>query len=99
MEEPELSKAVSLLASDVPTLVREGVNVAKLEARALGTRAGVLTASACVAIIGFLLASTGVAFLISQTLERAWAGPLIVGVALVAFAAATTAIALLPRRT
>ncbi len=99
MEEPELSKAVSLLAHDVPTLVREGVNVARLEARAAGTRAGVLTASAYLAMVGVLLACTGVAFLISETLERAWAGPLIVGAALVAVAAATTALALLQRRT
>ena len=98
MEEPELSKAVSLLASDVPTLVREGVNVAKLEARAVGTRAGVLSASVYVAMVGFLLASAGVAFLISETLERAWAGPLIVGAVLIAVAVGASALALLQGR-
>jgi hypothetical protein len=86
---PELRAAVRLLATDVPTLVREGVRLAKLQTRYLGARAGVVTASAIASLIGFLLVCLGISFLLSEVLERAWAGPLIVGATLVVVSALT----------
>jgi hypothetical protein len=99
---PELSTAASLLARDVPQFVREGVNLAKLEvkqtAKDVGVRAGILAASGYLAMVGLFFVFTGLAFLISQALERPWAGPLIVGGALVVMAGVAIPIALKTRR-
>lgn len=95
---PELATAASLLAHDVPNLVREGLNLAKLEAKAtaknVGVRAGILAASGYLAVVGFFFVFTGLAFLISEALERAWAGPLVVGGFLVVMATVAIPIAL-----
>jgi hypothetical protein len=99
---PELSTAASLLAQDVPTFVRESVNLAKLEAKQtakdVGVRAGILAASGYLATVGLFFVFTGLAFLISEALQRAWAGPLIVGGALVLMAGIAVPIALKTRR-
>ncbi|MEZ0227765.1 MAG: phage holin family protein [Planctomycetota bacterium] len=87
---PEISTAAGLLAHDVPNLVREGVTLAKLEAkktaRDVGVRAGILAASGYLALVGLFFVFTGLAFLISEMSGRAWLGPLVVGGGLVAIA-------------
>src|SRR3954464_13730217 len=95
---PELSTAASLLAQDVPRFVREGVNLAKLEAKQtakdVGVRAGILAVSGYLAMVGFFFLCTGLAFLISEATQRAWAGPLIVGGGLVLIAGVAVPVAL-----
>ncbi len=87
---PEISTAAGLLAHDVPNLVREGVNLAKLEAqrtaKSFGVRAGIIAAGGYLALVGLFFVFTGLAFLISEVTERAWLGPLVVGGSLVVIA-------------
>jgi hypothetical protein len=95
---PEISTAAGLLAHDVPNLVREGVNLAKLEVKKtvkdVGVRVGILAASGYLALVGLFFVFTGLAFLISEATERAWAGPLVVGIALVVMAGVAIPVAL-----
>jgi membrane-bound ClpP family serine protease len=81
---------MSLLAHDVPPLVKAEIDLAKLEAKeaakAVGTRAGLVSASVYASMVGVFFLCCGLAFLISEVLERAWAGPLIVGGGLVILA-------------
>src|SRR5688572_5431869 len=99
---PELSTAASLLAHDVPNFVREGVHLAKLEAQQtvkdVGVRAGILAVAGYLAAIGLFLACVGLSVLVSEALERAWAGPLVVGGGLCVLGAITVPIALKTRR-
>jgi len=100
--DPELVTAVGLLAHDVPSLVKESVNVARLEAKKTARDAGILgailTACGYFAAVGFFFVCVGVALIISEALEQPFAGPLIVGGGLVLIAAITAPIAIKTRR-
>lgn len=95
---PEISTAASLLAHDVPNFAREAIHLAKLEAmetaKSVGLRAAIVSVSGYASMVGFFLLCVGLAFLISELLERAWAGPLIVGGGLMVLAGIAAPIAL-----
>lgn len=95
---PELATAASLLAQDVPNFLREGVTLAKLEAKKTvqdaGMRVGVLSVAAYLGMVGFFFLCVGLSFLISEAAERAWLGPLVVGGGLMLIGAIAAPIAL-----
>jgi membrane-bound ClpP family serine protease len=95
--ETEIASAATVLAHDVPTLVREGVNLARLEAKEtvkeVGLRAGLIGGGLFAASLGFAFLCMGIAFLVSEALQRAWAGPTIVGTAVMAVGFAALSVA------
>lgn len=90
----ELAAAVRTLATDLPHLVREELALAKLEARAAAVRAGTAAATAWLGMLGLVFLMAGTAILVSQATESLWAGPVIVGIALVASSGVALAFAL-----
>jgi hypothetical protein len=96
--DPEVMSAATLLARDVPVFLREGVNLARLEARAtvkdLGLRASLVSASLYAAAVGFFFLCVGLSFLVSEALETSWAGPIVVGGGVFAVGLAVVPVAL-----
>jgi hypothetical protein len=80
---PDIAHAASVLARDVPHLVRESLELAKLEAKVaaqrVAVRAGLLALFGVFAFMGLFFACVAASIGISQLAETAWAGPLVVG--------------------
>lgn len=78
-----LTEAATVLAQDVPHLVRESVALAKAEAKvaakSVGLRAGLVAAFALCAGLGVFFAALAASIGISQLTETPWAGPLVTG--------------------
>lgn len=78
----ELVAAARILAQDLPHLVREELALLRFEARSAAIRAAIASVLGVAAALGVLFLAAGAALAVSQALEAAWAGPLIVGGAL-----------------
>ena len=90
-EKGEVAQAASILAQDIPNFLRETIELAKAEARAAGRtaalRGGALYVFNVLFLVGLLFAASAASMGISLALEKAWAGPLIVGGGLIVLAA------------
>lgn len=97
----ELVAAARVLVEDLPHLVREELALAKVEARvaarSAAARGAIAGALGMVLLLGTFFLAQGAAVAVTQALERAWAGPVVVGGALVLFAAVALPIALAHR--